>query len=347
MTALDDAPIPCIRYASDPAKRSAMRDEVQHLLRDMLAFESPRELHHQTYDCDTHLLGSMALVVRNHTPHSLIRGRHEIRSSQLDHYGLLLATTTGGVDVDSDGRRVRVQAGQPVLVDMARVGCGHFGTGSSITLYLPRDALDAMLPRRFDLHGVTPTGAGGRVLAAYLQSLVAVLPDLRQRDAAHAMTAALNLMAASLAPSFDGLGLARESVEHTLLRRAQRFVEDNIANPDLNAADLCAALNVSRSVIYKVFEPHQGIRAYISERRLARCHGAIAEAKGKVYMTQLADRFGIRSAAQFSRAFRRHYGYSPSEVHGHAMTSGALAGRSQAGASIWLEQTRHWALDRD
>lgn len=109
-----------------------------------------------------------------------------------------------------------------------------------------------------------------------------------------------------------------------------------------------AELGVSRSAIYRVFEPYEGIRSYIVERRVANCHAVIAGATQRIYMAQLADQFGFRSGAEFSRAFRRHFGYAPSDAQGQSALSSTAAQDPlvKPVAFDWADQTRQWSAGR-
>lgn len=356
MPVSEDALVPSDVGAISHEGSGAIRDEVQHVLGDNFGFESAPDLLSELFEGRSYLVGGMVLMVRQHTPHTLVRGREQIRASQIDHYGVLMPTTCGGIDLDFDGRRIHVNEGQPVLVDLARVGMGHYGAGGDICLFFPRDALDALLPRAFDLHGVILGGATGQILAQYVLSLAGTAQAMRQRDGAQATLAMLHLLAAALAPSFESLGLSRDIIEQALHRKAQRFIEANLSNPELGATQLAAALGVSRSGVYRVFEPYGGIKAYINERRLTNCHAAIAGATKRIYMAQLADQHGFRSGAEFSRAFRRHFGYTPSDVQGQ---SAVLVATSSTGcdsitsspstpppAYTWFAQTRQWSANR-
>lgn len=334
--------------------RGTIRDEVEHWLGGNFGFEGAdddRQAHGELFEGRGYLVGGMTLSLRNHTAHTLVRGREQIRATQLDHYGVLMATTPGGIDLDFDGRRMHVDAGRPVLVDLARPGKGHYGAGGDITLFLSRDALDALLPRPFDLHGVTLGGAAGQIFAQYLLSLLGNARSMRQGDGGHATLATLHLLAAALAPSYESLGLARDTIEQALHRKAQRLIEAQLSNPELGATQLCAELGVSRSSVYRVFEPYGGIKAYINERRLANCHAVIASATQRIYMAQLADQHGFRSGAEFSRAFRRHFGYTPSDVQAQPALSGAAAPQAPGAPGGWLiakwfDQTRQWSASR-
>ena len=82
----------------------------------------------------------------------------------------------------------------------------------------------------------------------------------------------------------------------------------------LGAASIGAALKVSRATLYRLFEPHGGVASYLRERRLLRIHATLCAPGPRRSLAAIAEDHGFQSAAQFSRAFRAQFGYSPSEA---------------------------------
>jgi AraC-like DNA-binding protein len=97
-----------------------------------------------------------------------------------------------------------------------------------------------------------------------------------------------------------------------VVRRAARLIDSNLAEP-LTPEKLQSALNLSRSSLYRAFEPLGGVAFFIRDRRLARIH-AMVSAGERATVSQLAGTFGFASAAQLTRAFTAHFGYSVSEL---------------------------------
>ena len=82
--------------------------------------------------------------------------------------------------------------------------------------------------------------------------------------------------------------------------------------------DIRRALGLSRSALYWLFEPYGGVAAYLLERRLARVRALLADRREHRRISELAFAHGFASEAHFSRAFRRCFGLTPSDVRGTA-----------------------------
>lgn len=95
-------------------------------------------------------------------------------------------------------------------------------------------------------------------------------------------------------------------------------VEARLNDASFGVGALSEALGVSRSNLYRRLgvalgqTPHQLIR----ERRLGRAAELLEARAGRV--GEVADAVGYRSTAQFSRAFRDHFGVPPSSYAGGA-----------------------------
>ncbi|MGJ7509533.1 helix-turn-helix domain-containing protein [Variovorax sp. GT1P44] len=101
---------------------------------------------------------------------------------------------------------------------------------------------------------------------------------------------------------------------------------------------------MSRSTLYRLFEARGGVADYIKERRLKRIHAAIvAPEHATRQLVGIAEEFGLVDASHFSRIFRRHFGYSPSEARAQAPISSRLLSAS-SDARAYYEHVR--ALQR-
>jgi AraC-like DNA-binding protein len=128
------------------------------------------------------------------------------------------------------------------------------------------------------------------------------------------MVATLQLLAASLAPTIDMLGLARPALEGALLRQIRQYMDEHLAEEDLGVDTLCAHFRVSRSTLYRLFEAEGGVLNYLQDRRLVRIHRLLASPMQRSYLGRIAADNGFKSATHFSRAFRAKFGYSPRET---------------------------------
>ena len=253
----------------------------------------------------------------------LTRTAELVRKEPIDHYTLHLAHGGPGLHMQAGDRELRLAPGQPLLSDLAQPKTVSHGAGRITSLFIPRAALDRLLPQQFDLHGVVPQGACSAMLTAHLESMVRRLPGMAHGEAAGAFEATLHLLAASLAPSVATLGLARPAVAQTLMRQVLHYIDDNLRCADLSSERVCAVFGVSRATLYRMFEPLGGVAHHIRSQRLERIHSVLLTPTGRVFLSRLAEEHGFSNAAHFSRAFREHFGYAPTEMRTAGLSAAA------------------------
>ncbi len=257
--------------------------------------------------------GGMLLSLGSFTAQSQLRSRRKIRADQIDHYRVVLRMR-GELESDADGRRRRIGAGRILLTDLSRPEAYDGQAGASLLLYLPREKLDALLPRPLDLHGAQPQGASARLLADYLGSLASRLEEFTLDDAPGVVDATLHMVAAALAPVAGTLEAARPFIDSTLLRQARDFVEVHLTEAELSPDQISRFCRISRTTLYRLFEPLGGVAQYVKERRLLRIHDLLVSSSGRINLGQMAWNHGFRNAEHFSRAFRRRFGYNASDL---------------------------------
>lgn len=114
----------------------------------------------------------------------------------------------------------------------------------------------------------------------------------------------------------SALGIREEPKDPAAARRerAVRFIIDNIADPRLSPKCIAAALGISLRHLGREFGG-DGIAATIWRTRLDVAHQMLGDPElAHVSVGGVATRCGFLSSAHFSRAFRKRYGYSPSEL---------------------------------
>ncbi|WP_077000782.1 helix-turn-helix domain-containing protein [Variovorax sp. KK3] len=274
--------------------------------------------------------------------HVSTRASRQLRSDQLDHYRLMLRLD-GCVRCDHDGVRQIQQAGELLISDMSRPDTLDYDAGKGIALIVPREMLDEALPRAMDLHGAVPRGVAAGMLASHLRAMASASDGLNIAEAPGLAQATVSLLAAALQPSSHNMDRARPAVAATVLRQMCRYIDLHLDNSDLSADDLAAFFNLSRTTVYRCFEPLDGVTRYIKERRLARIHSLLADPNKRVHIGRVAEDHGFRSPTHFSRAFRDQYGYSPRDVRkGMRSGVGAIGIRPEANAAFdtWLRALR-------
>jgi AraC-like DNA-binding protein len=333
-----------IVFRSDELPPSRLKDHLRERFSANFELDFPQDP--QDGDCVEHrgfMLGELAMMQRSFSlSHSVLRTTASIRSSQVDHYCLNLPLHQARPFAlrDPSGAARSVKPRTPLFLDMSRPYRMDFCPGEDISVFIPRDALDALLPKKVDLHSFAPQGVSGRLLGDHLCALASAAPVMTQREMQAAAKATFYMMAASVAPTVESMAMARPQFEHLLIRRIKRYVDANLGDSTLGPERLCAQFGMSRSALYRLLEPVGGVNTFVRERRLGAVHALLAAPQKRVYLARVADDFGFKSAAHFSRAFRQQFGYSPSEVGSHAVPKAAPI-RAQAkgqGFAGWLNQ---------
>jgi AraC-like DNA-binding protein len=153
------------------------------------------------------------------------------------------------------------------------------------------------------------------LLTSYLD-FVTTLP-LTPEAATGAGNAALELLGAAL--STLSTPPDRDARRHELRQRVKGYVEAHLADPALTPQAIARQHAISARFLYSLFEDEgDTVVAYVRRRRLARAHADLTRPGRDLAVHQVARRWGFSDPAHFSRAFRAHYGYPPSE----AATSG-------------------------
>ncbi|MCX5495847.1 AraC family transcriptional regulator [Kaistia dalseonensis] len=184
-----------------------------------------------------------------------------------------------------------------------------------LTIYIPRDLFSGAAGLLDRVPNIVPDGGVSGLLADYIASLDQRLPSLAEGDLPNLASATQNLIAACLLPTADRLAAADDPISLTLMERARRIIRANLHGPTFGPDELISQLFISRSRLYRLFEPVGGVARYIQRQRLLAAHAAISDpAKADRSILQIAESVGFGDASSFSRAFKQEFGHSPSDA---------------------------------
>ncbi|WP_405617049.1 helix-turn-helix domain-containing protein [Streptomyces sp. NBC_01511] len=179
----------------------------------------------------------------------------------------------------------------------------------------PRAAL--ALPERLlrDIAAV-PLGSDNPIarLAFSYFSQLAVSEEMHQGvHAAAVVEPSVELLRAVLTSQHGDADLARGPAEATLGLRITRYIRAHLADPDLSAARIAAAHDISVRHLYAVLS-RSGISLgdWIRTHRLAECRRELAGVNGRLRTIAAVGRnWGFADATHFSKVFKQAYGISP------------------------------------
>lgn len=272
----------------------------------------------------------------------LLRTMRRARSDGFDHYTFLLHRR-GEWTADDGERQLSSAPGTVCSIDFARPVLTEVADNDSVTLTLPRDLLDEVLPP-FDLHCLSLDGVRGSMLYDFLLSLPPRVGQTNGPDAPHLAQAIRHMVAACLSPSRDAAARAQSQIDGVQLYRGRKQIDAHLHVSDWGAEQLAAALRLSRSTLYRIFAPYGGVAQCIRERRLARAHIMLADRNERRGVGEIALLCGFQNDSSFSRAFRQAFGYSPREAR-VAITSSALLLGEIGGFAKDEKVLVHW-IDR-
>ena len=289
-------------------------------------------------------LGRLVLTRVDFERQQFVRDRHRAAVDGLDHY-LVQLYATGGLVGTADGRDRVLRAGDVQILDLSRPNATRVENSATISIVVPRDTLRESMAEAVDMHGLVlrgDRGAGG-LLSDHMRSLFTRAETITAADASAVAQATTDMIAACFRGTAETRARAQSPLDAVLVERIKRQIAATLASPHLDPAGLCRTFRISRSQLYRLFEPLGGVSAYIQEQRLARAHAELAGPSHdhrRIY--EIAFSVGFASEAHFRRAF----GLTPKEVRQGAVREIAPVERASAadggsGYDHWVRHLSH------
>ena len=250
-------------------------------------------------------------------PVSTHRSKAMIRRDPVDHWCVSLSKTSLSEFKVANGRSI-VPAMVPYVFSLGEEVSSERSL-ERIQLYLARDSFQTITPLLDAARGKALDTPEGRLLADYMLLLERNIPDLPAEDGAKLALAIQAMLRACLASSADRLAEAGRHVDLTLMERVRQAVRRNLRSPSLGPDKLCREAATSRSQLYRLLEREGGVAHYIQRRRLSESFSMLCDASNNLSIGKVAEILCFADGASFSRAFRREFGMSPSDVRAGAV----------------------------
>lgn len=251
------------------------------------------------------------------------RPRERLLRDFIDH---VMIRVDLDVAPEEGGRAFRL-----VVIDLGRVSEDGITPSHNVSVVVPRRVLgltDAQLQR---LHGRFLSTPMAMILADHLVSVMrhAGAVGAGEAEAIGALTPAL--LASCLEPSLEAAERARADLDLAVVARARAHIENHLRSPALDPETVARAAGVSRATLYRLFEPVGGVARAIREARLKQAMRDILHQGAAARLGDVGHALCFSSEAQFSRAFKAHYGFTPREAR-QAVVEGRNAPALAAGA---------------
>ncbi len=248
------------------------------------------------------------------------RGRAELSATDGEYVAVLI-TRSGSETVSQGGAEAYMKPGDAVAWDSTRPA--RFEVWEPLakrSLLIPRSALDEVSGRAWTRAGVLLDGTAPavRLLTGYLDALSRTLPDLSISGVSAARNATLELFIGALQP---GGPVDSSTVGPALRANMERWIERHLLDGEVTPAAIAAAHNVSVRTVYRVFEmTDETVGEVVRVRRLAKARRDVAESGEPI--STIAYRWRFSDSSHFSKAFKAHYGVSPSEYRALSQARG-------------------------
>jgi AraC-like DNA-binding protein len=257
-----------------------------------------------------HHVGNLVFNEVQFSPARFLRGSQHV-SGEGGGFLSLQAQLVGDELLTMDHGIVRLRPNNIYLRDWAYPFDSQSTAMHMHTIVLPRYRLQSsdVLSKDAPVVSWDATQPEGRMLRKLWFELNTLLGEVSLAEAEVLGDAFLRFVDGLL-----GYGAPRDApstlpaMERFLLARLRRNV---------GVTDLCRHFHVSRSTVYRLFQRHDGVRAYIGRMRLERAYAGLRNADpARVRVGEIAASWGFYDASAFSRKFRQHFGSPPSEILG-------------------------------
>ncbi len=246
-------------------------------------------------------------------------GRHvlvEVESDPVDYRRARTQGLRDGFDHWFVGLGVDANR-QPRTLWLGSLGSGfglrHVG-GGWLGVFVAPERLPQLAAVFAAQRAVPLTSAPARMLAGMLPRMIASLDEITPEEAPRLEAALSSMLSACLLGWDLRPASTRAQLEAARRARVIGLVDKSLGDPDLTPAELVRLAGISRSELYRCFAPAGGLARVIQLRRLRRAYAELARPDGPASVSRIAESVGFFDPSNFTRAFRREFGCTPSEV---------------------------------
>lgn len=161
---------------------------------------------------------------------------------------------------------------------------------------------------------LTLSSPAARMLGGMLPRIVASADEISPEDAPRLEAALSSMLSACLMGLETRPASTRQQLEAARRARVIALVDAALGEAELSPAMLVKRSGISRSELYRCFAPIGGIARVIQQRRLRQAYRDLMRADGPASVSRIGEAVGFYDPSSFTRAFRREFGCTPSEV---------------------------------
>lgn len=217
----------------------------------------------------------------------------------------------GRASVETAGLPVECETGAITLLDYSRPFTSLHTENNCESFFVPHQAINYEPSDTLHAPVYSQDSTIGRLIGREMDHLLNILRAGALTIAPADIQRFLGCVEVAMAPS-QASESARIRARNSLKIAIQEFIEARLDTPTLNVSLILQSFGVSRASLYRMFDMEDGVRNYISRRRLYRAVTELAEAprvRGKVH--EVSQRWGFSTDSNFNRMVKREFGVPP------------------------------------
>lgn len=266
----------------------------------------------------------------------LQRDRRRVEAGP-DHY-LVQFYRSGSFQGIVGGKPLAAPPGTVTLIPRRHLLDGVIDRADTIGLVVPCVHLYG-LP--LEAHGMRFDAARNRLVAARIMDLYRRLPATRASKAPALADEFVAFLRRVLDPSRAADVLEGRELDGGLMALGRMIVHGNLSRPNLTPEFIAGQMLISRSSLYRLFEPEGGVMHFVQGERLRAVRDALADPMERRTLSRLAEIFGFSSLSQLSRSFRNRFGVSPRAWRDERRVVQRISGQGTLQhVWTWLRETR-------
>ena len=206
------------------------------------------------------------------------------------------------------GKAISASSGTVTLIGRRHLIDGMLDQADTTGIVVPCTHLHG-LP--LEDHDLLFDAARNRLLATYILNVYRRLPATHPDNASTVANEFVAFLRRLLDPSPATDVLEGHELYGGLLALAKMIVQENLSRTTLSPELIAERMQISRSTLYRMFEPEGGVMHFVQGERLRAVRDALADPMERRTISRLAEVYAFNTISQLSRSFRNYYGTPP------------------------------------